>query len=318
MAWQLVTEVLDHAPRALSSAERLVLVAVAERARVDTRECQPSVAEVARRAGLELSSIGKVFARLRRHGLEVRVPFGVDRRGEPLFAVPGRALSFRVPPLVPPVGCVCDACRKGGPSSDLDPEKGGPVSDLDGEKGGPSSDLGGGKVGPSSGQGGPLSGLPGPSSDLQQSRSRRTAAARASDLDEEQPAGATAAERWRVADGEHDDAAALVSARFGDVDLNGAHRAVVGLLDAAERRGKPVAHVTSYVRAAIDRNPERVRRLAGVGDDGPGRQPALPPPCGECDARPGDPPTARLMPDETPCPRCYPERLRRLGARRAS
>jgi hypothetical protein len=58
-------------------------------------------------------------------------------------------------------------------------------------------------------------------------------------------------------------------------------------------------------------------RLSGAEPASPIR-PADPPPCGECDARPGDPPTARLMPDETPCPRCYPERLRRLGARRAS
>ncbi|MFL6142993.1 MAG: hypothetical protein ACJ72N_14145 [Labedaea sp.] len=39
---------------------------------------------------------------------------------------------------------------------------------------------------------------------------------------------------------------------------------------------------------------------------------ALPPPCGNCDAQPGDNPSARMVIDETsglprPCPRCHPK-----------
>ncbi|MHA6629399.1 hypothetical protein ACU61A_28515 [Pseudonocardia sichuanensis] len=44
------------------------------------------------------------------------------------------------------------------------------------------------------------------------------------------------------------------------------------------------------------------------------RPPPLPPPCGECDARPGDPPNARVVwldathTQSAPCPRCSPDR----------
>ena len=43
--------------------------------------------------------------------LDVRVPIGKDRHGEPLYAVPGRSPRFRVPLFEVPADCGCSVCR---------------------------------------------------------------------------------------------------------------------------------------------------------------------------------------------------------------
>lgn len=114
MAWQLVAEVLDHAPPACGPAERLVLVAIAEAIHTDrreTRRCTTGVADLARRTGLRPASVTDALTRMRdRVGLDVRVAIGTDRRGNPVYATPGRVPIFELPVLQAPVGCPCSAC----------------------------------------------------------------------------------------------------------------------------------------------------------------------------------------------------------------
>lgn len=120
MAYQLVAEVLDHAPSSLSPAEKLLLVALAEVTRIeDNRQCPPvSLQDLARRTNVLPSSLGKVMHRLNEHGLEVRIPLGTNRNGRPVYAVTGIAPSFRLPVLPPPPGCLCKACDVVGRESD--------------------------------------------------------------------------------------------------------------------------------------------------------------------------------------------------------
>ena len=97
MGVRLVVEVLDHAPPDLDRAERLVLIAIAEKARDSTRLSQCGREFLLRRSGLGPRGLRKVFERLAAHGWEVRVPIGIDRLGRPLYAVPGVQSTYRVP-----------------------------------------------------------------------------------------------------------------------------------------------------------------------------------------------------------------------------
>ena len=120
MGIRLIVEVLDSAPSVLSQSERLLLVVLAERAddvtrRVQWRRSEAPMDVLTRRTGLSPRGVRDVVTRLSHHGLDVRVPIGTDRRGRPLYAVPGRSLDYRVPALdlgsigdvvVPPIGDV--------------------------------------------------------------------------------------------------------------------------------------------------------------------------------------------------------------------
>jgi hypothetical protein len=100
----LITEVLDYAPADLTPAERIVLVALAEKANDTTRlvwtsRKESTQAMLLRRSGLSESGLRKVFGRLADKELEVRVPIGTDKHGRPVFAHEGRSTDFRVPVL---------------------------------------------------------------------------------------------------------------------------------------------------------------------------------------------------------------------------
>jgi hypothetical protein len=111
VSYQLVAEVLDHAP-AMTAAERLVLVGIAERARTNTRECELDMPTLQRRAGgLDASNVRAALRRLAERGIEVRVAAGKDRRGRPVFAYRGQAPRYRLPSFPAPYGCRCDLCR---------------------------------------------------------------------------------------------------------------------------------------------------------------------------------------------------------------
>lgn len=104
MGVKLMVEVLDYAPEDLTATERLVLVALAERARDDTRDVLPRESEtvrgmVMRRARLTDSGLRKVLSRLAARGLECRVPLAADKEGRPVYAFEGRTSSYRVPVL---------------------------------------------------------------------------------------------------------------------------------------------------------------------------------------------------------------------------
>lgn len=93
----MILEVLDHAPTELSPPERLLLVALAETARDDTRMCWPGMETLTRRTGLSARRVREVLAELAQRGYEVRVPSGVDRHGMPVFASKGHRTVYRVP-----------------------------------------------------------------------------------------------------------------------------------------------------------------------------------------------------------------------------
>ena len=141
MSGKLVKEVLDNAPETLRLAERLVLVVIAENANEHTREARSlSTADLCHRTGLKPNSVTRALQRLTRHGVDVRVPIGKDRRGAPVYAVPGERRQYRLPEFAGVGPALISA-------ADIDPEgrttihpKAGQSSTL---KGGQSSTQGG-------------------------------------------------------------------------------------------------------------------------------------------------------------------------------
>lgn len=97
MGIKLIVEVLDHAPKDLTAAELLVLIAIAEEANDLTREAWPGMAKLARRVRMAPVSVRHVFDRLRDRKLEIRVPIGIDHSGMPVFAGRGRRTVYRIP-----------------------------------------------------------------------------------------------------------------------------------------------------------------------------------------------------------------------------
>jgi len=104
VAISLVVEVLDHAPRGLTQAELVVLVVLAEQAREETRECWPGMELICRRSRLQEDSVRKVFQRLAARGLELRVPVGKSKSGQPIYAHHGTRTLYRIPRFAPPTG----------------------------------------------------------------------------------------------------------------------------------------------------------------------------------------------------------------------
>lgn len=114
MSYRQVAAVLDHAPASLTPAEVVVLVSIAEASRGPGDQREISTEDLARRARLTRSSLRDAIARLAGRGIKVRVPIGVDRRGRPLYAVPGTVPRWTLPDFPAPAGCRCERCRQGG------------------------------------------------------------------------------------------------------------------------------------------------------------------------------------------------------------
>jgi hypothetical protein len=112
MAYELVTEVFDHAPD-MTPAERCVLLAIAEKSRVYERAAAIDGAVMLRRCCVDERGLRHALVRLAERGLEVREPIGQDRLGRPVYAVPGRSRVFSLPHLTPAAGlCRCYRCRQ--------------------------------------------------------------------------------------------------------------------------------------------------------------------------------------------------------------
>lgn len=101
MAISLIVEVLDYAPLDLTQAELVVLVVLAEQAREDTRECWPGMDLICHRSRLKEDSVRRVFQRLAARGLEVRVPVGKSKGGQPVYAHHGARTLYRIPRFAP-------------------------------------------------------------------------------------------------------------------------------------------------------------------------------------------------------------------------
>lgn len=193
MAISLVVEVLDHAPRELTQAELVVLVVLAEQAREATRECWPGMELICHRSRLQEDSVRKVFQRLAARGLEVRVPVGKSKSGQPIYAHHGTRTLYRIPRFAPPTqnSQPVDDAEAGTPVPPSTAEAGTviPPSPVEASADGPvKAGRGSRKGGSSSGEGGtsvpPLPSLPQIPSPTS-SRASGSAAAAASQLTDE-------------------------------------------------------------------------------------------------------------------------------------
>lgn len=102
MGIKRVVDVLVNAPKDLTAAERMVLVAIGENVRDGdpTRLTWPdfNVHTLAERTGLTgKGSLKSALQRLAGRGLEVRVPISQGKDGRPVFALPGKQCRYRFP-----------------------------------------------------------------------------------------------------------------------------------------------------------------------------------------------------------------------------
>lgn len=107
MAVSLVSEVVAYLMGSdLTTAERLVLLAIAEQANRDTRKAWQSNGGDGKRrwvlsevTGFSESGLRNVCQKLAKRGIEVREAFGKDTSGRILYAVYGRQTTYLLPPL---------------------------------------------------------------------------------------------------------------------------------------------------------------------------------------------------------------------------
>lgn len=112
MAYELVEEILDHAPRNLTPTEVLLMTVIAEQARAASRTATISSRLLAHRTRLTPIGLRRCFQRLEKHGIHIRIPIRILPSGQPLYAVPGTICSFILPEMPPPPGCPCHRCHK--------------------------------------------------------------------------------------------------------------------------------------------------------------------------------------------------------------
>jgi hypothetical protein len=111
MAYELVAEVLDHAPADLGPAERLVLICIAEECRGNTRVRDIAAETIRRRTGLGERGLRHACERLAAAGLKVRVALSIDRHGKPVYALTGKVCRWILPPFPIPDKCPCARCE---------------------------------------------------------------------------------------------------------------------------------------------------------------------------------------------------------------
>lgn len=96
-------EVLDHSPADLTPVDRLLLLAIAEKANDVTREGFPGWELLAHRMGWTggkdggRNAVSTALTRLAERGVDVRVPVTTDKHGRPVYAVRGRRTTYRIP-----------------------------------------------------------------------------------------------------------------------------------------------------------------------------------------------------------------------------
>lgn len=114
MAYELVEEVLDHAPAGLDASELVVLIVIAEQARRSSREADIHQDMFLRRCRIKSESgLRKVFRRLKEvHKLDVRAPLYTKADGRVMYAVPGRTPTYVLPRFPAPKECPCHRCKK--------------------------------------------------------------------------------------------------------------------------------------------------------------------------------------------------------------
>lgn len=110
MAYELVEEVLDHAPPELDPGARLLLVCIAEECRGGARIRDIPAADLRRRTGLGERGLRHACDRLEAAGLKVRVALALDKHGRPVYALTGKVCRWVLPPMPKPANCPCARC----------------------------------------------------------------------------------------------------------------------------------------------------------------------------------------------------------------
>lgn len=126
----------------LTAAERLALVAIAERARESTRQAWQGGQDSWDLAVIVgVSDITKVLGKLAKRGLECRLARGVDAKGRPLYAHRGAQTTYLFPHL--PKGTPDGAPNyKAAPSGGPSPKKGAPLGAQGTPDGAPKAEKG--------------------------------------------------------------------------------------------------------------------------------------------------------------------------------
>lgn len=135
MSWELIDEVLEAIPPDLDSGARLVLLVLAHRAPLETREVRGMRQErLMRETGLGARGLAKALARLRAAGVDVRVPLdGLDKQGRPRYAISNVAtVTYRIPTF---------ASRKAEPPGALPGSEQHAKAELQGSKGCPTGHI---------------------------------------------------------------------------------------------------------------------------------------------------------------------------------
>ncbi|WP_018506390.1 hypothetical protein [Parafrankia discariae] len=100
MGYQLRRQLRCALPPTITGLQRAVALEIADSARDETRESWVGLDDLARwTAARDTKTVRVILGRLAAAGWEFRVPIGTGKDGRPLYAVPGRRLTFRVPPF---------------------------------------------------------------------------------------------------------------------------------------------------------------------------------------------------------------------------
>lgn len=105
MGYIVRREVRDALPAGLlTSAERLVLLEIADLAGDRTRVARFGPDDVAVHVDMTAEAVRKHVQRISRKGIEIRIPLGTDKNGNPIYAHEGKQTNYRIPPMAPREG----------------------------------------------------------------------------------------------------------------------------------------------------------------------------------------------------------------------
>jgi hypothetical protein len=119
VGYELRRQLREELGPQVTGLQRAVALEIADDANEKTRESWASLEDLARwTAARDVNVVRTTLKRLAAVGWEFRVPLGVGKDGRVLFAVPGRRLTFKVPPFEG----VTVVTPKGEPAVPLGPE----------------------------------------------------------------------------------------------------------------------------------------------------------------------------------------------------
>lgn len=136
MGYELRRQVRDAIPPGLlTSAERLLLLEIADYANDGTRQGWPGSDELSTLADVSVGSISTLLNRIAEKWMDFRVAIGKDAKGRPVYARKGHRTIFRFPPSLPRWDDGCTLRSDDGPTLGAEGETTGqPSLHLEGER----------------------------------------------------------------------------------------------------------------------------------------------------------------------------------------